>query len=159
METPGEIIAADFKSFKEDLPISGGWGYSEEDTVVIDKNDAVAAKGTPFDVIGTERIFVEKRILEELTLFRPENDRFSNIEWKLAKQELRSDFYTGRKFDILLFDVTAIPDADWEQLQSEWRSNNGFQESQSAFDGHIKKRNSKTVHYQAEYWFDITSCF
>ena len=111
----------------------------------------------PFDGVGIEYIFVEKRIYEELIIFRTENNKYSGIEWNLIKQEIRSD--GDRKFDVLFFDVTAMPDADWKQLKSEWESNNGFQESQSAIDVHIEKRNSKIVHYQAEYWFDITSFY
>ncbi|MCF8067444.1 MAG: hypothetical protein K9L30_02550 [Desulfobacterales bacterium] len=156
-ETPREIITMDFKLLKGELPISGGWGYSKEDAVIIDKNDPVVPTGMPFDGVGIEYIFVEKRIYEELIIFRSGSNQFSGIKWNRIKQELISD--GDRKFDVLFFDVTAIPDTDWEQLKSEWKSNNGFQESQSALDAHIEKRNSKTVHYQTEYWFDITSFF
>jgi len=155
-ETPREIIAEDFQSLKAELPILGGWGYSKEDAVIIDKNDPVVPKG-PFDGVGIEYVFVEKRIYEELIIFNPDSNKFSGITWDLIKQELKSD--AGRKFDVLFFDVTAIPNSDWEQLKSEWENNNGFQESNSALDAHIKKRNSKIVHYQTEYWFDITSFF
>ena len=165
-ESPREIITADFKSLKGEFPISGGWGYSKEDAVIIDKSDKsdpVVPKGMPFDGVGIEGIegieyiFVEKRIYEELIIFRSDNNKFSGIEWNEIKQEFRSD--GERKFDVLFFDVTAIPDTDWEQLKSEWESNNGFQGSQSALDVHIEKRNSKVVHYKTEYWFDITSFY
>lgn len=156
-ETPREIIAADFKSLRDELPISGGWGYSKEDAVVIDKNDPVVPKGLPFDGIGIEYVFVEKRIYEELIIFRPDDSKFAGIEWKLIEQRLVSD--DDRKFDVLSFDVTAIPDIDWELLKREWEQNHGFQTSQSALEAHIEKKNSKTVHYTAEYWFDITSFF
>jgi len=156
-ETPREIIAADFSSLRSELPISGGWGYSKEDAVVIDKNDSAVPKGLPFDGVGIEYVFVEKRIYEELIIFRTEDSRFSEIDWKLIKQRLVSD--GDRKFDVLTFEVTAIPDADWQLLESEWERNNGFQSSQSALEAHIEKRNSKTQHYTTEYWFDITSFF
>jgi len=156
-ETPREIIAVDFKSLKIELPISGGWGYSKEDAVIIDRSDPVVSKGMPFDGVGIEYIFVEKRIYEELIIFRSDNNKLSGIEWNLIRQELRSD--GNRKFDVLFFDVTGIPDTDWEQLKREWESNNGFQESQAALDSHIEKRNTRIVHYQTEYWFDITSFY
>ncbi len=156
-EAPKEIIAEDFKSLEEKLPISGGWGYSKEDAVIIDKNDPVVPKGMPFDGVGIEYIFVEKRIYEELIIFRSNDDKFSGIKWNLIKQKFISD--GDRKFEVLFFNVTATPDADWEQLKSEWESNNGFQESKSDFEAHIEKRNSKNIHYQAEYWFDITSFY
>jgi len=157
VESPREIITTDFKSLQGRLPISGGWGYSKEDAVIIDKNDPVVPKGIPFDGISVERTFVEKRIYEELIIFNPNESKFSGIKWELIKQELQND--EEKSFDVLFFDVTAVPDADWEQLKKEWESNDGFQESQLALNAHIKKRNSKTIHYQTEYWFDITSFF
>ena len=45
-----------------DLPISGGWGYSEEDCVVIDMNDPTVDTGKTLDGTGVESVFVEKRI-------------------------------------------------------------------------------------------------
>ena len=110
-ETPREIIAADFKSLREELPISGGWGYTKEDAVVIDRNDPVVSKGMPFDGVEIEYIFVEKRIYEELIIFRPKDDKYSGIEWNLLKQKCTSD--NGKKYDVLSFEVKAIPDLDW----------------------------------------------
>ena len=156
-ETPREIIAADFKSLREELPISGGWGYTKEDAVVIDRNDPVVSKGMPFDGVEIEYIFVEKRIYEELIIFRPKDDKYSGIEWNLLKQKCTSD--NGKKYDVLSFEVKAIPDLDWEELKSEWEENNGFQSSQSELNAHIEKRSSKMIRYVTDYWFDITSFY
>ena len=156
-ETPREILAADFKSLGGELPIHGGWGYSREDAVVIDKDDPVVSKGIPFDGVGIEHIFVEKRIYEELIIFRSEDSRYSGIKWNLLEQRLTS--YENRTYDVLSFEITAIPDADWEALKSEWESNNGFQASESKLKAHEKKRNEKTICYTTEYWFDITSFY
>ena len=64
-ESPRQIILEDFKI---DLPISGYWGYNLESACVIDKNDPAVSKGMPFDGIGIEYIFVEKRIYEEMII-------------------------------------------------------------------------------------------
>jgi len=106
-EAPREILAEDFKSLGT-MPIRGGWGYTMTDAVVIDKNDPIVQKGMPFDGVGLEYLFVEKRIYEELIIFRPENDRFSGIEWKCLKQRLTHS--KDRSFDVLTFEVTALPD-------------------------------------------------
>ena len=156
-ETSREIIAADFKSLDGELPIYGGWGYSREDAVVIDKNDPIVAKDIPFDGIGIERVFIEKRIYEELIIFRSEDSKCSGIEWNLIKQELKN--YNDRTYDVLYFVVTAIPDSDWEALKSEWESNDGFQSSEANLKSHMDKRDRKTIRYETEYWFDITSFF
>ena len=87
-ESPRDILAADFKSIGE-IPIRGGWGYTLEDAVIIDKNDPIVSKGSPFDGVSLEYVFVEKRIYEELIIFRPKDDRFTGINWKLLKQQMR----------------------------------------------------------------------
>ena len=156
-ETPREIIGADFKSLAGELPINGGWGYSKEDAVIIDKDDPVVAKDVPFDGIGIEYIFVEKRIYEDLIIFRPEDDKYSGIKWNLLEQRLINR--EERYYDILSFEVTAIPDLNWETLKEEWESNDGFQGSESELKAHIEKRNSKTIRYTTEYWFDISSFY
>ena len=70
-EEPRQIIAEDFKSVIGVLPIRGGWGYTKADAVIIDATDPVVPKDVPFDGVGIEYLFVEKRIYEEMIIFRP----------------------------------------------------------------------------------------
>lgn len=67
LESPRQIILEDFQI---DLPISGGWGYDIQSACVIDKYDPTVNKEMPFDGISIEYIFVEKRIYEEMIIFR-----------------------------------------------------------------------------------------
>ena len=156
-ETPKKIIEADFPSIQGNLPISGGWGYTKEDAVYIDKNHPDVSKNLPFDGVGVEYVFVGKRIYEELIIFRSGDDGFSGIGWTLINQKLISD--GDSKFDVLSYHVTAFPDPDWESLKREWEQNNGFKSSPAALEEHLKKRHKKTVHYTTNYWFNITTFF
>ncbi len=155
-ESPREILSADFKSLGGDLPFKGGWGYSLEDAVIIDKNDSLVPK-VPFNGIGYEYIFIEKRIYEELIIFQPENERHSGIKWNLLEQKLinRND----RQYDVLTFEVTALPDKDWEELKIEWEGLHGENSPEFDADAHMKKKSSLTIRYVTEYWFDITSFY
>jgi hypothetical protein len=156
-ETPRIILAADFKSLGHELPIRGGWGYTIEDAVVIDKNDPVVFKAIPFDGVGLEYAFVEKRIYEELIIFRPKEDRFSGIKWKCLKQELT--WHNGRAYDVLTFEVTAFPDKDWSELKAEWESPSGYGSEGFEVDAHMRRKDSRMILYVTEYWFDITSFY
>ena len=73
-------------SINLDLPISGGWGYLEEDCVVIDMNDPIVDQDKTFDGTRIESIFVEKRIYAELIVFRNPDNQFSGIEWTKTRQ-------------------------------------------------------------------------
>jgi hypothetical protein len=155
-DTPRKILAADFETGGE-LPIRGGWGYSPEDAVIIDRDDPVAAKGTAFNGIAIEYDFVGKRIYEELVVLFPEGETHSEIKWNLLEQNLFG--HDDRPFDRLAFEVTAIPGRDWEQLEAEWEGPNGWASPRFDAEEHRRKRESKTIRYLAEYYFDITSFF
>ena len=155
-ESPRDILAVDFKSLGE-IPVLGGWGYTIEDAVIIDKNDPVVPKGIPFNGVGLEYVFVEKRIYEELIIFRPENERYSGIKWSLLGQKLTS--HKGRQYDVLTFEVTALHDRDWEELKSEREGPTGYGSPRFNADAHNKKRDSRTIRYVTEYYFDITSFY
>lgn len=157
VESPRALIALHFPSMSAELPISGGWGYTKEDAVVIDRDDPTVLGPEFFDGVAIEYIFVEKRIYEEMIIFRPDRIRFSGIEWKLNFRSMVVD--DNRRFDILVFDVTAFQDADWQALKRDWEENPGILDQPEAMAAHFEKREEKKVHYKAEFWFDITSFF
>ena len=154
--SPREILAADFRSLGE-LPIHGGWGYTLEEAVVIDKNDPEVPRGVPFHGISIEVVFVEKRIYEELIVCRPPWDRYAGIEWSKLKQELSN--HNGKWYDKLTFEVTAVPDKEWEALKAAWEGPDGYGSPGFDEDAHLKKHESLTIRYVTEYWFDITSFY
>tara|TARA_B100001093_G_C26711588_1_gene963660 strand:+ start:687 stop:1214 length:528 start_codon:yes stop_codon:yes gene_type:complete len=139
-----------------DLPISGGWGYSKDDCVVIDKKDPIVDQRLPFNGVEIEYVFAEKRIYAELIVLR-RGEKFSGIKWDLSEQRL--EFIDNKRFDILNFRVTAFPDQDWSFLKQDWESNNGFVEDKEGRDRHDRERRLRSCFYDAEYWFDITSFF
>lgn len=139
------------------LPISGGWGYSLEDCVIINKDDPSVDQKIPFDGVAIEYIFVEKRIYAELIVFRPLGDKFAQIEWKRTGQSLR--VVDGRKIDVLEFRVRALVNRDWEFLRGDLEANNGYVEDHQGMERHLMERALRTCFYDTEYWFDITSFF
>ena len=156
-ESPRDILAADFKSLEGELPIGGGWGYSQEDAVIIDKNDPVVPSGMPFDGVEIEYVFVEKRIYEELIIFGPKQERFAGIKCNLLKQRLTE--HKGKSYDVLSCEVTALPIKDWEELKAEWHGPGGYGSPGFDADAHLEKAEARKVRYVTDYWFDITSFF
>ena len=140
-----------------DLPISGGWGYSVEDCVVIDKNDSSVDQNAPFNGIDIEYKFVEKRIYAELILFRKPDDAFSGITWDLKCQKL--DVIEEQMFDVLEFTVTAFRDEDWEFLKNEWEENSAFSDDEEGKKTHLNKRALCSCFYETQFYFDITGSF
>lgn len=157
-ESPRDILAADFKSLRGPLPIRGGWGYTREDACIIDKEMHLAESKAPFDVVSIERVFVEKRIYEELIIFRGREDRYRDIKWKLLQQSLISK--DERKFDLLLIEVSAIHDREVARILKEERlSAFGGPPASQLSEQQERELAAARIIYQREYWFDITSNF
>ena len=155
-KTPRELISGDYISFDE-IPISGGWGYTKEGAVVIDKEDPVVPKNAAFDGIGIEYLFVERRIQEELNLFESGKGKYTGFEWDLLEQRLVFD--GNRKYDVLMFEVSAIQEREWHALKNELDGHAELQRAKSGVDSCNSRRIKKLIRYRTEYWFDITSFY
>ena len=142
--SPQEIFLQDFKI---DLPISGAWGYSEQDAVVFDDGTTKSEYFSSFPII------VEKRIYEELIIFRSGWDRFSLINWDMVSQQLMQT--QAGQYDYLVYNVTGLRDAAADFLQREFEENDGFSDDAEGMEIHIKKRESLTVSYEGHYWFKL----
>lgn len=152
-ESPRQII---FEDFKIDLPITGGWGYDFDTACVIDKNDPTVNPNMPFDGIGIEYVFVEKRIYEEMIIFRQSHEKYSGIRWEFEKQELLSR--DEKRYDKLFFDVLGFSDAVWHELTSRFEAiqKSGEPEKMAELDAY---RESKAYRFKREFCFDITSFY
>ena len=153
-KNPKKVIRSIFQS---DLPISGGWGYSKENAVIINKEDPIVSKNIPFDGVSIEYNFVELRIHAELQIFRAGSERCTGIEWNFLKQSLKN--HEGRYYDVLFFEVTAISFAELKILEKERKNKDGSQLSKAELKFCIDKKDSKTIRYTTEYWFDISSFY
>ena len=152
-ESPRQII---FEDFKIDLPISGGWGYDIESACVIDKNDSTASQVIPFNGVSVEYVFVEKRIYEEMIIFRQAHEKYSGIRWELRTQELL--FRDDKPYDKLVFNVIGFTDEVWNELTTRFEEikNSGKLELLPELDAY---RESKAFRFTREYYFDISSFY
>lgn len=154
---PQVFLSRKYKS-QPALPIRGGWGYSEADAVIIDRSHPAAANFRPFNGVEVEHIFARLRMYEELIGCRPERKQHAGTQIKLKKQSLRGD-EDGKKYDVMEFDITALPLEVWEALKAEWEGPRGFRSPDFDQEDHFRRRDEATVHYVGEYWFEISSFF
>lgn len=111
-----QVLLEDFKSISSELPIHGGWGYTRDEAIVIDKNDP-ANTSNIFDGVGIEYLIVQQRIHEELIIFRPKEDKYLGITWKLRNQEIIRE--NELVFDHLVFNVKANHEVTGEPIEYE----------------------------------------
>jgi hypothetical protein len=154
---PREILALDFRSLGEPLPITGGWGYGQGDACVIGCGKHKIEEEFPLDYVQIEYLFVEKRIYEEMIIFRSAGQRFAGITWTLQDQHLIRD--AASVFDKLVFTISALNELDWANLRAEYEGAGGFGSPDFDEVAHEVKRREATVHFTRDFWFDITNCF
>jgi len=159
-ESPRQILEEDYfskikNSFGGSIPISGGWGYTQEDSVIINKDDPSVSQFIPFDGVGIEYAFIPKRIYEELIIFKPAGQKFNGIRWNQLIQELL--FIEQRSYDYHRYFVFGYRDKDWEYLKNIYTDNNGFKNDPEGLERHLEENYSLAICYETDYWFDITS--
>jgi hypothetical protein len=152
-ESPRQII---FEDFKIDLPIKGGWGYGFDSACIIDKNDSTVIKEIPFDGVGVEYVFVEKRIYEEMIIFRESHEKYSGIRWNLDKQGLL--FNNNKPYDKLVFNIVGFTHDVWNELTSRFSEieKTGKHELMAELDAY---RETKALKLIREFYFDISSFY
>lgn len=148
-ESPKQILSEDFP--RHQWPISGGWGYTEEDAVVIEAQNE--SEG-----IGLEYKFLEYRSYEEGIIFRPKGQQLAGFRFSRVSQSLCSG-KNGRHYDKVVVKVSAYKEEDFDQLRNEWISNKGFADDEQGLLAHIEKADSLMITYEVVGWFDITSFF
>jgi len=153
VESPRQIIREDFKI---DLPISGGWGYNLETSCVIDKNDSTVSKVIPFNGIQVEYIFIEKRIYEEMIIFRDKHERFAGIRWNQNSQLLK--IIDNKYYDVLSYSIEGFSKDIWLELTNRFKE---IQESGKIemMDELNAYRESQIYRFTSDFYFDISSFY
>lgn len=143
------------KTYEVDLPIEGGWGYEIDDAVVINKGHHSVNPRLPFHGVSVERTFVLHRLFVELISMRPREDDYSGIKWKPRSQRLIQK--DGKSYDQLHCDASALRTQDFEALKAIWTGQNGHGSPNFDEEAHMRMHEQRLVHFECEYWFDVTS--
>lgn len=148
-ESPKEVLSVNFP--RHQWPISGGWGYTEEDAVVIelDKTD---------QGVGFEYEFVQFRTYLESIVLQPEGQKLAKIQFKLDRQYLVCG-KNGKFYDKVVSDVTAFLESDFEMLRLDWMNHNSYSDDPEGFQKHLELAKSKEIKFKVTTWFDITRFF
>lgn len=149
-KSPKQILENDFLSIYN-IPISGGWGYSLNDTIVINKYpDSITEKNfqTGYDL---QKVFIKSRIYEELIISN-KSDKYTKIRWKMIKQKLLPK--NERIIDYFKYRVCGFKLIEYIKLKYELSKIKDISEKK------IKEHFDKIlICYDSEFWFDITSFF
>lgn len=155
IESPREVIHHIY-TYIDELPISGGWGHTKEEAVVINMNDPIVDRRVPFNGIDIEYIFAKHRTYMELITIRDENNRFSGIEFETIKQEMQHG-ENGKKYDRLVQKISALQNQDYDELKKTWESN--LDNVNFDREAHWERDKKLRIHIEREFWFEISSFY
>lgn len=148
-ETPKQILSEDFP--KHQWPISGGWGYSLEDAVVVELDNS-------WDGVAFEYKFLEYRTYEEAIIFRPKGTQLAGFRFDMDTQSF-VDGPDGKCYDRVTFNVTAFTEDDYAHLKNDWESHNGYEDDEEGKAKHLLLAESKRIKYKVTGWFDISKFY
>ena len=154
-ESLQQVLMEDFPNDCANLPIAGGWGYTEAEAIIFVRKE-FASETDARDFVSLEYHIAQKIFYEELIVFRPKDSRFSGIEMKLDIQYLKASVDGHRTYDVLKFTVTCWSDWHWKQLKKEWEENSLGEQDFDKLAYHTAKRAASQISYERDLWFDIT---
>lgn len=148
-ESPKQILSEDFPG--QEWPISGGWGYTPEDAVVIELDD-------DWEGVEFEYKFLKYRTYEEAVIFRPKEQRLAGFQFESKMQSLHNG-QNGRHYDEIIMSVTAYLSSDYEYLKNDWESHNAYEGDEVGKANHLQLAETKKIRYEIVGHFDITQFF
>jgi predicted small secreted protein len=131
-------------SFDKDLDISGAWGYSQDEAIVIEKKQASLKQ--------FEHMLIMMRSYIEMNMTIAKEDRYAGINaTELARQTVKDDSLT---FDKVTYKISAIKELEYNEFIKEYKENS----EKDGFDlgEHFKRRENATLNREVICWFDVT---
>ena len=126
-------------NFEVELPVSGGWGYSEDDIVFIEQSN--------LPIKQIEHIFATIRANISMNLLLPKEDKYGGINLKEKSREEKDGI------EIVEYIVEAIKNDIYEELINEYKA--GYGKDDFDMEAHFKKREDATLRVVERFYFKI----
>lgn len=145
-ETPRQILEEDFP--RHEWPISGGWGYTEKDAVVLEIDN----EG---DGVNLEYKFLQYRTFEECIIFRPKGRQLAGLRFETLRQSLVGG-ENGKLYDCVSQRVQAFMESDFDFLKRDWETHDAYKGDIEGRMKHLALAASKRISFEITGWFDIS---
>ena len=132
-------------AFTVDLDISGGWGYSQEDALIIHDRATY-----PLTQLQHTLASMHAHLQMQMTLSK--ETRFGAINLnEIKREQIKTDI---RIYDEITFQISAMLESTYASLIEEYKHN----QEKKDFDiaEHFQKRKEATLMREETMWFDVT---
>jgi len=133
-------------AFDTDLPLKGGWGYSEELATVIMSNPDNTPLSQLQHMIASMRAYLEMNITLE------KEDRYGSIN---LNEKSRETVKKGDHiFHKVLYEISAMKENSYEMFINEYKE--GYGKAEFDMEDHFKRRKEATLIREEPYWFEVS---
>lgn len=132
-------------AFDMKLDVSGAWGYSLDEAIVINRSPTTAAQ--------LEYTLASIRAHIEMNMTLPSQQRYGGINLKEATRESIANNNT--KLDKVTYKITAMLESNYSKFIDEYKEGHGTKEFDMA--KHFKEREEATLHRVVVMWFDVAA--
>jgi len=134
-------------AFNIEFPLSGDWGYTQEQATVIE--------GLPEGMSHNqlEHTLAMMRAQLEMSLTQEESNRYSGIN---VNEKQRETITEGNKlFEKVTYEVTGMKEEDYNAFVQEYKD--GYENNQLDLNDHFKRRKEATVVREVDHYFEVRS--
>ncbi|MBD3841261.1 MAG: hypothetical protein IE909_05160 [Campylobacterales bacterium] len=130
-------------TFGLDLPIEGGWGYTNDEPLVI--------LSFPFPKEQMQFMFASARQNLVMNLTQPKETRYGGINLKEIDRQMVQ--LNSNTFEKVIYEVSGMLEETYALFIDEYKKNHGNVE----FDlgDHFKRRDDATLKFKETIWFQI----
>lgn len=137
-----EIIKA---AFDMDLPISGGWGYTQDEaTIILDLG--------LMPLVQFEHTFASMRAYGEMNMSLPEDQRYGSINVNERHREKIT--IDDKTYEKVTYEISAMKENVYATLIDEYKE--GYGKEGFDMEDHFQRRKESTLKREVIHWFDIT---
>ena len=133
-------------TFDSDLPLSGGWGYSQEKASIIE----ALPQGMPLPQL--EHMVTSIRAHLEMNITQIEAQRYGAINAnEIAREESQNGGFIYNK---VTYEITAIKEDLFKQFMREYKE--GYEKEGFDLNEHFKRRKEATLTREAIHYFEVS---
>ena len=134
-------------TFDADLPLSGGWGYTQEQATILKAIPEGMTLAQLQHMVNTIRAHLEMNITQD------EAHRYSAIN---ANEKARETQHTDTDiFNKVSYEITGIKDAPFKAFIKEYKE--GYGKEDFDLNAHFQRRKEATLTREVEHYFDVSA--
>jgi hypothetical protein len=147
IETNNNLSEVIKSAFDTNFKLSGAWGYSKNESTIIEAND----NNIPLNQF--EHTLASMRTLLEMNIMQKKDNRYGSINLNEISRESLSQ--NSLIYHSIKYKVTAMKDNDYAIFINEYKEKYGKDD----FDlsEHFKRRKEATITRYVTYWFEVSN--